>query len=870
MPVYSFSSVPLCLDALMPLFAFMPRRLCAWILCLIIGLSFVSTASADPWSAGVAQTNITPMEDMWMGGYASRTRPATGKLTDLWVKALALDDGQGHRALLLTSDLIGIERELSLSIRRKIADRHSISPDSIVLNCSHTHSGPVVRGVLSPQQRLDKTQQDIVDRYADRLSDQIVDVAGKALGDLAPCRLTWAVGQCSFAVNRRENKEAEVPTLRDLGTLKGPVDHSVPVLHVIDRANKSFAIVFGYACHATVTRLYEWSGDYPGFAQMVVQQRYPEAVAMFWAGCGADQNPLPRRSPELARSYGQQLANAVTEVVDGPMEPVAGELSTSYKEIPIAFGQPLTLAETRAMLSSRRAKDVNWARLMLARRDQQKTLPEHYPYPVAVWQLGSGPTMIFLGGEVVVDYSLRLKAELTGSRTWVAGYSNDVMNYIPSRRVLREGGYEGRTGMFTYGRPAPWSPQVERTIITAVHRLVADDHSDRHSGVIQRTDPDDATGASAAVTVADGPLVHTGLVLPVDKRGAVLGRGDVRSQTRHLFQQLRRILAIAGSSLDQLVQLNVYVSTPENVKDVQIEMADSLGRAKPAATFVAGDLPGEGVLVSLDALAASRLPPSESVSYFTYADGFGGTAQTHAAILPPGERIYLSGWINRRAAPLPELVDETLRFQIKLLQQLGSSPDRVVRIRAFLNVREQQAAVRDSVSRVFQGQPQLPPLVYAPWGRAGVPEIEFVVAGRRGVERRGDAPRIEYYNTPDRPPSPVFSRATRVHANRYIYVSGIVAERAGDADAQIRSIFSQLQSTLTKTGSDMRHLLKATYWLAGRDAAQALRTVRRELYDPQRPPAASAFTAQSVGFKNRAANLDMIAIPKQESPGGGS
>ena len=81
------------------------------------------------------------------------------------------------------------------------------------------------------------------------------------------------------------------------------------------------------------------------------------------------------------------------------------------------------------------------------------------------------PGAALLGGEVVVDYSLRLKTELGEGNTWIAGYSNDVMAYIPSERVLKEGGYEGAGAMVYYGLPSPWSEEVEEAIIRTVDRL---------------------------------------------------------------------------------------------------------------------------------------------------------------------------------------------------------------------------------------------------------------------------------------------------------------------------------------------------------------------------------------------------------------
>ena len=92
-----------------------------------------------------------------------------------------------------------------------------------------------------------------------------------------------------------------------------------------------------------------------------------------------------------------------------------------------------------------------------------------YPYPLQVWRLGNDLTWIALGGEVVVDYARRLKHEIDPGRTWVMGYANDVMAYIPSLRVLKEGGYEGGGAMLIYGLPTVWGPRVEETIVEAVH-----------------------------------------------------------------------------------------------------------------------------------------------------------------------------------------------------------------------------------------------------------------------------------------------------------------------------------------------------------------------------------------------------------------
>ena len=441
---------------------------------LLLGLTALTgaTASAETWKASVAKANITPESYMWMAGYAARTKPAEGKMTDLWAKALALDDGSNKPAVLVTLDLVGIDRDLSVSIRDALEKKYGLSRAQIALNCSHTHSGPVVARNLRPMHEyaLEPEHKALIHGYADRLQQTVVDVVGKALAGLAPAKLEWASGSGDFAVNRRNNKEADVPMLRAAGGLVGPVDHDVPVLAVKSAAGQLVAVAFGYACHATVLDGYLWSGDYPGYAQIELEKAHPDCIALFWAGCGADQNPIPRRKPELAEQYGKQLAAAVEAVLAKPLTPISESLRTDYAEIPVALAKLPTREELVAQTKDTNKYIAMRARMLLEDLDAGQELSATYPYPVQSWRLGPEVQWYFLGGEVVVDYPLRLKAELGGTKTWVAGYTNDVMAYIPSRRVLLEGGYEGGGAMVYYGMPTIWSEQVEASIVEEIHR----------------------------------------------------------------------------------------------------------------------------------------------------------------------------------------------------------------------------------------------------------------------------------------------------------------------------------------------------------------------------------------------------------------
>jgi neutral ceramidase len=438
----------------------------AWILVLWAGCARGDSTGPAGWKAGVARAKITPPGPLWMSGYGNRTRPAEGTLQDLWVKALAIEDPDGRLGLILTADLVGIDRELS----GRICKRIGLPRESILIACSHTHTGPMVSLNLECMFDLPPLERERIADYATFLESAFVGVAAKAMASTAPAELSWGNGTARFAVNRRANPEKEVPDRIERGELKGPVDYDVPVLKIARARGPLQAVFFGYACHNTVLDFYQWSGDYAGFAQLQIETSHPGAAALFFMGCGADQNPLPRRKVELAQEYGGRLAAGVDRVLETRMEPVTGRLSTHYSILELPFARIPTEEELRKSLEDPKVPERRRAELLLAQLKRSGRVSPTYPYPVQVWRLGE-LTLAALGGEVVVDYSLRLKKELQEGRTWVAGYCNDVMAYIPSERVLGEGGYEGGGAMAFYGLPSPWAPGLEEKIIDRVKEL---------------------------------------------------------------------------------------------------------------------------------------------------------------------------------------------------------------------------------------------------------------------------------------------------------------------------------------------------------------------------------------------------------------
>jgi len=439
---------------------------------LAVALTVSHGSEQMNWQIGLGRRVITPQTPVWLAGYGTKRAPE-GKLHDLWVKVLALKAPDGKRAVLGTTDHMGMSKTVYDSLYRKLRERFGLDRAGFMLTFSHNHCGPVLKDDLVDYYPLDEEQRRLVAEYSDWMEDQVVEAVGDALTNWQPAQLLKGEGKCTFAVNRRDNSETEAEQLRAEGKpLKGVVDHSVPVLAVKGEDGHLLAVLFGYACHPTTLSFNTWCGDYPGFAQVNLEAMHPGTDAMFFNACGADQNPIPRRKLELCERYGKMLSDAVEDVLTKPMQRVSSGLRTAFEFVDLAYDEIVTRGTLLPVANGTSELPARWAKRMLKMIDEGVVFPTSYPYPVQAWQLGDELLFLGIGGEAVVDYSLRFKREF-GPTTWVCGYANDMAAYIPSRRVWEEAGYEGGPHLDEYGRPAwRWAGDVEDRIAGAVQRVV--------------------------------------------------------------------------------------------------------------------------------------------------------------------------------------------------------------------------------------------------------------------------------------------------------------------------------------------------------------------------------------------------------------
>ena len=372
---------------------------------------------------------------------------------------------------------------------------------------------------------------------------------------------------------------------------------------------------------------------------------------------------------------------------------------------------------------------------------------------------------------------------------------------------------------------------------------------------------DAPAGMSRAVVVQGLPLVYTRQLLPLDGAGKLVGEGSADEQIEQVLTNLEAVLVAAGSGLDQLVRLNVCAlshQTADRLRELLSKRTDPAVR--PAITIVLTPLAHRKALVAVDAVAVAaatnlRSVPGPAVALERCEAVHGDKDCADAAVLPRGGVAYLSGQPAKGGLAM-SAVAESLSSLFGTLEQLKLSPTEVVQLKVFLTPATSAEAALREVKRFFPGQLTVP-VVFVEWIASAPVEIELVA---RLPLTGQPAETVEYYNPPEVKPSPAFSRVALVGAERQVFISGLSARAAGDGEAQARDVFVQLKSILAKTGSDMLHLAKATYYVSDDDASKGLDKLRREFFAPQRPPAASKVTVHAVGQPDRTLTIDVIAV----------
>ncbi|MCA9261566.1 MAG: neutral/alkaline non-lysosomal ceramidase N-terminal domain-containing protein, partial [Planctomycetales bacterium] len=413
---------------------------------------------------GAARHDITPSYPVRLNGFGFRRTESEGVTQPIWAKALAIGSDEAGPLVLITLDSLGVRETHVNEAAQRLSKRYGVRRARLAVAFSHSHTTPKVSGACDTifSSPIPVEHQARIDRYTSDLIDGMTAVAAAALEDRRPARLSWATGRVGFAKNRRPQG--------------GPVDHGLPVLFVKSLEDDALRAVYAtYACHCVTLSNNKISGDWAGFAQREIESRHPGAIAMLSIGCGSDANPasgVTKDNTAAAADQGAQIADEVERLLASDALPIRGNIraATSHVALPL---QPHPNRDDFEKLAIVQSPAGYNAAYQLAKLERGETLADRIDYPIQTWEFGESLAMVFLGGEVCCDYAIELRKRFDASRLWLTAYANDFCAYIPSERLLREGGYGGGAETVYFALPAPLAPGLEALILGMVEQLTS-------------------------------------------------------------------------------------------------------------------------------------------------------------------------------------------------------------------------------------------------------------------------------------------------------------------------------------------------------------------------------------------------------------
>lgn len=425
---------------------------------------------------GIARVDITPETPITLAGFAARSKAETDQIIHrLFAKAIVFgNDAQGP-SILIAVDLIGIQWRITREFANRLSTRTAITSDHIVICATHTHGSPEIGNLMNTLQcrgdypakydfstsLIDLNKLTHIAEYNNILNQKLEEVALAALENRKPALIDWGETQASFAINRR--------------TPGGAVDNSLSLLRITSPDGTIRAVVINYACHGITLGpdVNAIHGDWMGEAQRTIEERHPDVTSFVTIGCAGDAHPRYQGQMQYLKLYGNEISNKIDNLLKLKLIPITSPPTAHLKWVQLPYS---SLPDIEQLIELTKDTSIRgyYSRLELEQLLRGKPSQSALEYPIQVWDFGNQLTMINLGGEVVVDYSKRIKKEFKAQRLWINSYSNDVSCYIPSLRLLHEGGYEADASMYWYNKPAMFGDQIEEIIMDALHEMIPD------------------------------------------------------------------------------------------------------------------------------------------------------------------------------------------------------------------------------------------------------------------------------------------------------------------------------------------------------------------------------------------------------------
>src|SRR5690606_32629938 len=351
------------------------------------------------------------------GGYGARSKSETVKIMHrLEAKALVFDGDQEDPAVFITLDLVGLSDYMTSQILEGLKEKWDRDPARVAMSASHTHGAPEVgniinilqyRGATFSDSLLSVDELEHITQYNDQVVGAVLEAVGQAFANREPSIVAWGQGQALFAKNRR--------------TQGGPIDPAVPMMRITSPDGDLRGVLVNYACHGTTLSgaVNEIHGDWMSEAKINIEKRHPGVIAMVAIGCGGDANPNPRGSMDDMKTHGADIANQVDKLLTAQLDTLAGVPECRITRVDLPFEKVPDTDELVQLASNDHTIKGYYARLALERVLRGDPIPSSISYPIQVWAFGDQMAMVNLAGEVVVDYSYRIKESLGAELMWV-------------------------------------------------------------------------------------------------------------------------------------------------------------------------------------------------------------------------------------------------------------------------------------------------------------------------------------------------------------------------------------------------------------------------------------------------------------------
>jgi hypothetical protein len=438
-------------------------------------------------TAGWAEVEITPPLGIALGGRAGPVTPATKVLDPLFAEVLCLRDGKGGQFVLVSLDLIGVPHDLSDRIRGRLVGELGANWNLVVLNASHTHSGPyMLRSLMAGVGPAPQIEVD----YFCALEAKVIGAARAAAQAMQPVRVEVFQGSTDIGINRRGKNKQGKPAM--LPNANGPFDDKVWVMGLTPEKGGAPAVVFSCACHPVLVYGYAYSAlsaDYPGATRKLLGAALgAKAHAQFVQGFAGDirprvvaeveQNRFRKSTPTDVERAARGLADAVLGAMKGAGETLALDIAGT-SDRPFLPRDQAPPRERFERMKENALAETNTYRLAVAdywlkRYDSGQGFARGDAWSLGLIRLAQNQWIVHSGGEPVIEWRAKMAEWLAPRKLATWGYCQEARAYLPTESMLPEGGYEVLDS--NQGRensPAPFAPGIERAVRESLLRQLA-------------------------------------------------------------------------------------------------------------------------------------------------------------------------------------------------------------------------------------------------------------------------------------------------------------------------------------------------------------------------------------------------------------